>query len=331
MGFCVAITMNAGESGWVVPSSVTARSCMACTSAACVLGGVRLISSATRTSAKIGPLVSTNPLVWKLNRLVPRTSPGIRSGVNWIRLNPIPSAVAKARASSVLATPGTPSTSTCPSESSATSRRSRALSWPTTTLWISARSRSVTSRITVSSIRHLLSPPVNCLRGPDGLLLATDPPRGQLLYARLDRPERPAPAPRLRRLGEPRGILPRLARRAQPMGHPLLRGAEVGGGGVREVSPVAQQRRGRLDEREPPLLQRPLRRARAPEADEAAPRQQAGHEERREGRRREGEADQLARQRGLLLEAVQRLVDCDRQVPRPEPLEGAHQDRRVGA
>jgi len=39
------------------------------------LGGVRLISSASKSWVKIGPLVSVNRLVWKLNRLVPMMSP----------------------------------------------------------------------------------------------------------------------------------------------------------------------------------------------------------------------------------------------------------------
>ena len=33
----------------------------------------------------VGPRVSVDWLVWKLNRLDPRKSPGSRSGVNWIR------------------------------------------------------------------------------------------------------------------------------------------------------------------------------------------------------------------------------------------------------
>ena len=114
---------------------VTARSCIACSSAACVLGGVRLISSASSTSVKIGPFTSWKLLDWKLKRLVPSTSPGIRSGVNWMRPNLSDMAAAKARTSSVLAVPGTPSSSTCPSENRLTSSRSSASSCPTTALW----------------------------------------------------------------------------------------------------------------------------------------------------------------------------------------------------
>ena len=84
--------MKRSGSGWVSPSSVTRRSCIASSSAACVLGGVRLISSASSSSQKIGPRVRVNWLVWKLNRLEPRISPGSRSGVNWMRPKSRPSA-----------------------------------------------------------------------------------------------------------------------------------------------------------------------------------------------------------------------------------------------
>ncbi len=50
--------MKPDDSGCDVPSIVIVRSCMASSSAACVLGGVRLISSASRNSVNIGPLVS---------------------------------------------------------------------------------------------------------------------------------------------------------------------------------------------------------------------------------------------------------------------------------
>ena len=132
MGFCVAMTRKLDPSGWVRPSMVTVRSCIAWRSAACVLGGVRLISSASSSSVNTGPLLSMNWFVWKLNRFVPITSPGIRSGVNWIRLKDRWSAAAKLRAMSVFAVPGTPSRSTCPSERSEASSRSTTASWPTT-------------------------------------------------------------------------------------------------------------------------------------------------------------------------------------------------------
>ena len=47
--------MNGRSSGRVTPSVVTCRSCIASSSAACVFGGARLISSASRRLVKIGP------------------------------------------------------------------------------------------------------------------------------------------------------------------------------------------------------------------------------------------------------------------------------------
>ena len=96
---------------------------MACNSAAWVFGGVRLISSASNTWVKTGPFVSSRRFSAKLNRLVPITSPGIRSGVNWIRPKARPRLAAKQRASIVLAVPGTPSISVCPAQSRLTSSR----------------------------------------------------------------------------------------------------------------------------------------------------------------------------------------------------------------
>ena len=55
IGFWVARTRNGRSSGRVTPSVVTCRSCIASSSAACVFGGARLISSASRRCVKIGP------------------------------------------------------------------------------------------------------------------------------------------------------------------------------------------------------------------------------------------------------------------------------------
>ena len=69
---------------------------MASSSADCVLGGVRLISSASRTLAKIGPGTKVQ-LRWPVTESssmmsVPVMSDGIRSGVNWMRRKLRPSA-----------------------------------------------------------------------------------------------------------------------------------------------------------------------------------------------------------------------------------------------
>ena len=55
IGFWVASTRNGSGSGRGSPSIVTWRSCIASSSAACVFGGVRLISSASSTLVKTGP------------------------------------------------------------------------------------------------------------------------------------------------------------------------------------------------------------------------------------------------------------------------------------
>src|SRR5512137_306672 len=74
---------------------------------------------------------------------VPTRSAGTRSGVNWIRLKPPEMVAASVFTVSVLASPGTPSTSRCPWASVATSTRSRKWSWPTTTFFTSNRIRSI--------------------------------------------------------------------------------------------------------------------------------------------------------------------------------------------
>ena len=85
---------------------------MASRSAAWVLGGVRLISSARTMFEKTGPgekTISRRPVVassWI--RSVPVMSEGMRSGVNWMRENFRSRTWAMVWMSSVLARPGTP-------------------------------------------------------------------------------------------------------------------------------------------------------------------------------------------------------------------------------
>src|SRR5699024_3555315 len=78
-------------------------------------------------------------------------SPGIMSGVNCTRRMRTSRAAARDRTSSVLATPGTPSRSTWPRHSSATTRLVTAASWPTTPLWISVDSRCSWARVSWST------------------------------------------------------------------------------------------------------------------------------------------------------------------------------------
>ena len=60
IGFCVASTKNGSGSGIESPATVTRCSCIASSSAACVRGGARLISSASRMLAKTGPRTNRN-------------------------------------------------------------------------------------------------------------------------------------------------------------------------------------------------------------------------------------------------------------------------------
>src|SRR5688572_18721077 len=155
IGFCVANTKNGSDNGYVCPCTVTRCSCIASSSAAWVLGGVRLISSASTMFAKTGPRVNLKkrrPVAWSSSSTsVPRMSVGIRSGVNWIRRKERRTASARVRISSVLASPGTPSSSACPPARKTVSSSSTVAAWPTMTLPISARSASSRPRRAATS------------------------------------------------------------------------------------------------------------------------------------------------------------------------------------
>ncbi len=143
MGFCVASTKNGWGSSCRCPPAVTCFSCMASSRAAWVLGGVRLISSASTTLAKIGPFrkrVSRAPVArFSSMTSVPVMSPGIRSGVNWMRRKLSDRLLARVRTISVLARPGTPSRMAWPPASRQISICSRTASCPTMTFAISWR------------------------------------------------------------------------------------------------------------------------------------------------------------------------------------------------
>ena len=129
-GFWVARTRNGAGIGRVSPSTLTWRSCIASSSADCVRGVARLISSTSRTLVKIGPGMKRKAP--SARTLEPVTSDGRRSGVPCTRPKLSPSARANERASSVLPTPGTSSSSACPSARRDTTMRRRAGSPPTT-------------------------------------------------------------------------------------------------------------------------------------------------------------------------------------------------------
>ena len=142
MGFCVASTMNGSGIWCVTPSTVTWRSSIASSSADCVFGVARLISSASTTCAMIGPgRNSKSPVFW-LKIDTPLTSLGSRSGVNWMRRKLHPAEMARLRARIVLPTPGTSSISTCPWHSSAISACRTSASFPMITFSTLAMIRS---------------------------------------------------------------------------------------------------------------------------------------------------------------------------------------------
>ena len=111
-------------------STVTAPSFIASSSADCVFGVARLISSASTTLANTGPGWNSKRSLpaWKTE--IPITSAGSVSLVNWIRRKSSARLRPSARASVVLPTPGTSSMRTWPRASSAVSRRSTARGSP---------------------------------------------------------------------------------------------------------------------------------------------------------------------------------------------------------
>ena len=66
IGFWVAMTRNGSGIGWLTPSIVDWRSSMHSSSALCVLGVARLISSARTTWLMIGPGRNSNSCVFWL-------------------------------------------------------------------------------------------------------------------------------------------------------------------------------------------------------------------------------------------------------------------------
>jgi hypothetical protein len=145
-GFCVAATTNGDGSLRGTPSMETWCSSIASSSDAWVLGGVRLISSASSMLVNTGPSRKVNSDVALSNTSEPVTSPGMRSGVNWTRLVSTASAAATDRTSRVLATPGTPSSRICPRQSSAMRMPATAESCPTTVLATSPRTADNAAR-----------------------------------------------------------------------------------------------------------------------------------------------------------------------------------------
>src|SRR2546421_12472098 len=109
------MTMKGLTSSCVWPSIVTWSSCMHSSSAACVFGEARLISSTRSRLANTGPGLNSNSFERWLKTFTPVTSDGSRSGVNWSRENEASNERASAFASIVFPTPGKSSRIRCPS------------------------------------------------------------------------------------------------------------------------------------------------------------------------------------------------------------------------
>src|SRR5881296_3033457 len=120
--------------------------------------------------------------------MVPITSAGSRSGVNWIRENAMRRHSATVRTAKVLASPGTPSSSTCPPVSSPMSRRSTISSCATTRFATSCAIALLNTASPVLAVRVVISAPPPPLCAPP----AHHPPRlgvpGEHVQ-RLPRPE----------------------------------------------------------------------------------------------------------------------------------------------
>ena len=110
-GFWVATTKKGLGSACVRWSTDTWRSSIASSSALCVRGPARLISSASSTWVNTGPGWKTKASRERSNTLTPSRSLGMRSEVNCTRAKRSPSDTARAWASVVLPTPGTSSIS----------------------------------------------------------------------------------------------------------------------------------------------------------------------------------------------------------------------------
>ena len=145
MGFWVATTMNGRSRTYVTPSTVTCRSSIASSSADCVFGDARLISSPTTMLANTAPGLNSNSRRTWSKTDTPVTSLGSRSGVNCTRRTVQSIERASALASIVLPTPGTSSMSRWPSASSTTSARRTTSGLPSTTCSMLSRIRPADS------------------------------------------------------------------------------------------------------------------------------------------------------------------------------------------
>ncbi len=142
------------------PSTVTCPSSMASRRADWVLGDERLISSAITICAKTAPGLNSNSRSTGLYTETPVTSPGSRSGVNWMRRTVASTLAAIARASIVLPTPGTSSMSRWPSASRQASALRTASGFPSITSPTEVRM----AEVCVRNCSAVISGPVSSMR-----------------------------------------------------------------------------------------------------------------------------------------------------------------------
>src|SRR5918994_1049979 len=204
IGFCVAMTMNGRARWYVTPSIVTWRSCMHSSSADCVLGDARLISSTSSTFAKTGPGRNSNSFDAWLKTFTPVTSDGKRSGVNCMREKSTSTERESALASVVFPTPGRSSMIRCPSATrERTTNRSVSSGACTTRRRFStisaiarAESATVTRSVPIASskeLHHLVEDLLGdlTLRGPRDRALAAVGHQGHLVRVAVEADVRP--------------------------------------------------------------------------------------------------------------------------------------------
>ena len=129
----MATTRKGSASRRVTPLSVTCRSSMHSSSADCVRGVARFISSASSMLVNTGPGLKVNSPALESHIDRPVTSVGSRSGVNCMRAKSASSERASDLASTVLPVPGTSSSSIWPRASIAHMTSFIASSLPTIT------------------------------------------------------------------------------------------------------------------------------------------------------------------------------------------------------
>ena len=174
-GFCVARTWKGLGTSCRVPATVTCCSCMACSSADCVRGEARLISSAISNCAKTGPGMNRKlrlPPGDSSSTSEPRMSEGIRSGVNWMRRASRPSTVPMVSTSFVLARPGTPTKSAWPPERIVISAYSTTCSCPKMTVPTAALAARACAAV-VSAARTIMSSSFSRPSAPDFAMLVS--------------------------------------------------------------------------------------------------------------------------------------------------------------